>query len=116
METTLPVTGAEGLARIRSVLTESGLEFEDVNMEGADIRIIGKDDKNILLGYAECCEARDMMRLEKCVEMENAHSGLMISNSFSYDSKLYLIGRNLDIKELGSFMEEGLSMEPSWFG
>ena len=116
METTLPVTGAEGLARIRSVLTESGLEFEDVNMEGADIRIIGKDDKNILLGYAECCEARDMMRLEKCVEMENAHSGLMISNSFSYDSKLYLIGRNLDIKEFGSFMEEGLSMEPSWFG
>jgi len=116
MKTMLPISGAKGLARIRSVLAESGLEFEDANMEGADIRIIRKDDKNILLGYVECCEARDMMRLEKCVETENAHSGLMISTSFSYDSKLYLIGRNLDIKEFGSFMEEGLSMEPSWFG
>ena len=116
METTVPVTGIEGLARIRSVLVESGLEFEDADMDGADIRITGKNDRNILLGYVETCDARDLMRLEKCVEMENAHLGLMISNSFSYDSKLYLIGRNLDIKELGSFIEEGLPVEPSWFG
>jgi len=72
------------------------------------------DGTGTLVGFARECDVPEMAGLEKAVEMQGVDSGIMISDRFTYDCKLYVIGRDLDIVSWEQFKEGGLAMEPSW--
>ena len=111
-----PLAGMENpVEMIRSRLSEEGFNLVEPVIEGADMKIIREDGSNILVKYTEECKEEDMGLLERILENDEAQIGLMISKNFSYDAKLFIVGKDLHILEWERFINNGLVVEPSWF-
>ena len=109
-ETTLDKYGG-----INDKLKSDGIQFNEVESIEKTLLIHRRDGTKILATYTEKCEIADMIALEKNVMKNDADLGLMISMEFSYDSKLFVVGRDLDLMKWDVFLRDGLVVEPSWF-
>ena len=96
-------------------LKTDDIQFQKVDSIENTILIRREDGTNILATYLDKCEIEDMITLEKNVMKKDADLGLMISLEFSYDSKLYVVGRDLVLMKWNVFLRDGLVVEPSWF-
>lgn len=72
------------------------------------------DGTKIIARYVDECNVTDLIKLERVVKDLAIDIGIMLSKTFSCDSKLYVIGRDLDIVNWSKFKENGLVMEPPW--
>jgi len=113
--TLLPVNALDKYADIKEKLKTDDIPFQEVESIEKTILIQRKDGTKILATYTEKCEILDMIALEKNVTKNDADLGLMISLELSYDSKLYVVGRDLNLMKWDVFLRDGLVVEPSWF-
>ncbi len=110
-----PENTLDKYASIMEKLKMDGIQFHEVEGIEKTILIQRNDRTRILATYTKKCEIEDMVALEKNVAEKDADLGLMISLEFSYDSKLFVVGRDLDLLKWDVFLNDGLVVEPSWF-
>jgi len=111
----IPENPQDRYASIKQKLKTDDIRFQEMESIENTVLILRKDGMKILATYTEKCEIQDVIALEKNVTNNDVNLGLMISMEFSYDSKLFVVGRDLDLMKIGVLLRDGLVVEPSWF-